>query len=220
MITITVRYFAAAKERAGVACETVDVDATLTIAALRPLLAARHPQLAPLLGICRLGCNDAFAEETDLLAAGDDVLVLPPSAGGAPRAQLLDVPLQLGQAERLCDGDGVGGVVTFVGTVRRENRGKSVTRLEYTAYAPLAISEMEAIAAEAMARWPLRDVQVLHRVGVLEVGDVAVQIAVAAGHRAEAFAACAWVIDAIKARVPIWKKEWTSDGEEWLGSTP
>jgi molybdopterin synthase catalytic subunit len=219
-VTVVVRYFAAARARAGVDSERLDIPAGTTIGALRTQLAARHPELARLLPICKMGCNDAFADDAQVLQADDDVLVLPPSAGGAPRAQLLETPIALGQAEALCARDGVGGIVTFTGTVRNQNLGKNVVRLEFSAYAPLALKEMEAIAAEALARWPLQDVQVLHRVGVLAVGDIAVQIAVAGAHRSEPFAACRWVIDELKARVPIWKKEVTDDGEEWLGSTP
>lgn len=219
-VNVTVRYFAAAQERAGTPVESLELAPGTTIAQLRALVATRHPALAPLLRICKIGCNDEFANDDQMLQAGDDVVVLPPSAGGAPRAQLLEAPIAWGQAEALCQLDGVGGVVTFTGTVRRHNLGKAVERLEYSAYAAMALKEMEAIAHEAMQQWPLVDVQILHRVGVLQIGDIAVQIAVAAAHRAEPFAACRWVIDALKARVPIWKREVTVDGEEWLGSTP
>ncbi len=220
MIAVTVRYFAAARDRAGVDSERLELADALSIGQLRTLLATRHPPLAPLLPICKLGCNDEFADDDQVLQAEDDVLVLPPSAGGAPRVQLLETPIVLGQAEALCEQDGVGGMVTFTGVVRRQNLGKAVQRLEFSAYAPLALKEMTAIADAAMRRWPLVDVCILHRVGVLQVGDIAVQIAVAGAHRTEPFAACRWVIDELKARVPIWKKEVTDDGAEWLGSTP
>lgn len=219
-VAVTIRYFAAARERAGVDDESLELPGDTSIGQLRALLAVRHARLAPLLPICKMGCNDEFADDDQLLQAGDDVLVLPPSAGGAPRAQLLEHPIVWGQAEALCEVDGVGGVVTFTGTVRGQNLGRAVAQLEYSAYAPLALKEMEAIAEEALQRWPLVDVHILHRLGVLQVGEIAVQIAVAAAHRAEPFAACAWIIDALKARVPIWKKEITDDGAEWLGSTP
>ena len=219
-VAITVRYFAAARDRTGVAAEPLELPAGTTSGALRAVLSARHAPLARLLPICKLGCNDEFANDEQVLQVGDDVLVLPPSAGGAPRVRLLETPIVWGQAEALCALDGAGGVVTFTGTVRRQNLGKTVQSLEYSAYAPLALKEMAAIAEDALARWPLVDVQILHRVGVLKVGDIAVQIAVAAAHRTEPFAACSWIIDALKARVPIWKKEITDDGAEWLGSTP
>jgi len=92
--------------------------------------------------------------------------------------------------------------------------------LEYSAHPALALKEMEAICTEAVAQFGLVDVSCLHRTGVLQVGEIAVAIAVAAPHRGEAFAACAYVIDELKKRVPIWKKETTADGASWLGSTP
>ena len=219
-IAVTVRYFAAARDRAGISDERLDLAAGTTIGELRALLAVRHEPLARLLPICKMGCNDEFANDDQPLRPGDDVVVLPPSAGGAPRALLCETPLIWGQAEALCEQDGVGGVVTFTGVVRRHNLGKGVERLEYSAYAPMACKEMEVIAKEALQRWPLIDVRILHRVGALHVGEIAVQIAVAGAHRTEPFAACRWVIDELKTRVPIWKKEVTVDGAEWLGSTP
>ena len=219
-MNVTVRYFAAARDLAGVDAETLDLAAGTTVAALRQELGRRHGALARLLAVCRIGRNDAFADDDEELAAGDDVVVLPPASGGAPRAQLLETPIAPGQAEALCERAGVGGIVTFTGTVRNHNLGKDVVQLEYSAYAPMALREMDAIAAEAMARWPLQDVRILHRVGLLQVGDIAVQIAVAGAHRGEPFEACRWVIDELKRRVPIWKKEFTADGATWLGSTP
>lgn len=220
MIQVMVRYFAAAKERAGVDAEPLELADGQTVLELRKILHNRHPNLAPLLKICRFGCNDAFVQDDHVLMQNDEVLVLPPASGGAPRVQLLETPILAGQAEQLVELDGTGGICAFTGTVRATNRGKVVTRLEYSAHPPLALREMQTIVDEAMTRWQLRDVVILHRVGVLDIGEIAVQIAVASAHRAECFEACRWTIDELKARVPIWKKEVTADGEEWLGSTP
>ncbi len=109
-----------------------------------------------------------------------------------------------------------GGVVTFEGTVRRDSRGKHVRYLEYDAYPAMAEQQMAAILAEAEERWPGTNVAVSHRVGRLEIGEVSVAIAAVAPHRGEAFAACRYVIDEIKQRVPIWKKEVAEDGEVWI----
>jgi len=109
-----------------------------------------------------------------------------------------------------------GGVVTFVGTVRDHHHGRQVTSLSYSAYEPMAESVCGTIRAEAERRWPVR-VAVVHRLGDLEIGDAAVAIAVASAHRDEAFAACRYVIEEIKRRVPIWKRERFTDGtEEWV----
>jgi molybdopterin synthase catalytic subunit len=114
---------------------------------------------------------------------------------------------------------GAGGFVSFEGRVRGESGGRAVVRLEYEAYAPLAEAEGERILAEARERFQVLDARVAHRVGVLEVGDAAVRVEVAAAHRAAAFAACSWIMDQIKERVPIWKKEVFADGAaEWVNA--
>jgi molybdopterin synthase catalytic subunit len=112
---------------------------------------------------------------------------------------------------------GAGAVVTFLGTTRNENAGRRVVRLEYEAFARMALREMRALASEAKRRWPLRKVAMVHRIGVVPVRQASVGIAVSAGHRAEAFAACHWLIDRLKEIVPIWKKERFRGGEIWIG---
>lgn len=112
-----------------------------------------------------------------------------------------------------------GGLATFLGLVRDHHEGKAVLGIEYSAYQEMAESVSESIVAEARARWPVR-IALLHRLGELEVGDVAVAIAAAGAHREEAFAACRYVIEAVKKRVPIWKKERFADGtEDWVDPT-
>lgn len=115
------------------------------------------------------------------------------------------------------DNDAAGACVTFEGCVRNHNNGRAVERLDYQAYGPLAESEGEAVLAEAIERFHVREARCTHRVGSLAIGDLAVWVAVSADHRDAAFAACRWVIDEIKRRVPIWKNEHYADGESgWL----
>jgi len=110
-----------------------------------------------------------------------------------------------------------GAQVDFVGIVRNHNQGRPVEALEYSAYAELAEREGSRILNEAMERFPLHAALASHRIGHLLVGDVAVRVSVAASHREEAFAACRWLIDQIKSRVPIWKREHYRDGESaWV----
>ena len=112
-----------------------------------------------------------------------------------------------------------GGVAAFLGRVRDHHGGRGVLRLEYSAYGPMAEEQCARIVAEAEARWPVR-VALEHRVGPLEIGDVAVAVAAAGAHRDEAFAACRFVIEEVKRRVPIWKKEFYHDGSvEWVEPT-
>lgn len=109
-----------------------------------------------------------------------------------------------------------GALALFLGVVRNENGGRAVLYLEYEAYDEMALSMMEDIAAQARERWPVSEVRLVHRLGRLEIGAASVAVAVASPHRAEAFAACRWVIDTLKATVPIWKKEFYADGAVWL----
>ena len=111
---------------------------------------------------------------------------------------------------------GDGALCLFVGVVRDENRGRRVERLEYEAYEEMALALMEEIAAETRRRFPVTAVRLVHRLGPLEIGDASVAVAVASAHRAEAFAACRYAIDTLKAKVPIWKKEHYADGTAWL----
>lgn len=109
-----------------------------------------------------------------------------------------------------------GAVVSFDGVVRNHARGKKVTHLFYEAYDSMALLQLEAIRAEAIQQWKLHAASVVHRVGRMEIGESSVLIAVSASHRKDAFEACRYIIDAIKTRVPIWKKEHYLDGEIWI----
>ena len=109
-----------------------------------------------------------------------------------------------------------GGVATFLGVVRSQHAGRAVLRLDYSAYGEMAEAECARVVGEAEARWPAK-VALQHRLGTLEVGDVAVVVAAAGAHREEAFAACRHVIEELKRRVPIWKREHYADGTvEWV----
>jgi molybdopterin synthase catalytic subunit len=110
---------------------------------------------------------------------------------------------------------GMGAVVTFVGVVRGESKGRKVERIEIQVYEEMALKQLKAIRNEAMERFGVEEVAVIHRVGSLETSDNIMMIAVGASHRAEAFDACRYVLENIKRRVPIWKKEITPEGEFW-----
>ncbi len=115
---------------------------------------------------------------------------------------------------------GAGAIATFTGTVRdygvRETGESSATSyLEYSCYETMARRELEKIAAQAQEQWPIR-CAISHRLGHLKIGEASVMIAVAGAHRGETFEACRWIIDTLKKRVPIWKKEVAPDGEWWV----
>jgi molybdopterin synthase catalytic subunit len=132
---------------------------------------------------------------------------------------LSQAPLDLGALVDEVSAADRGGVVTFLGLVRNHHEGRTVLRLEYSAYETMADAEAGRIVAEAESRWPTR-IAMRHRLGPLQVGEVAVAIAVAGAHRAEAFEACRYVIEETKRRVPIWKKEFYADGSVgWVGGS-
>ena len=133
---------------------------------------------------------------------------------------LTDQPLSLDRCLAAVRGPGMGGIVTFTGMVRLHSHGATIDHLEYEAYAPMAVKEMARLVDEIEAEVAGAALAVEHRVGRLGIGDVAVVIAAAAPHRAEAFTACRAMIDRLKDRVPIWKKEVGTEGEEWVGLGP
>lgn len=122
------------------------------------------------------------------------------------------IPLQ---ALSACQ-DRDGALCLFVGVVRNENGGRAVRYLEYEAYEEMALGLLGELEAELRQRFPVSDVRLVHRLGRLEIGEASVVVAVSSPHRAEAFAACRHGIDALKARVPIWKKEFYADGSAWI----
>lgn len=128
-----------------------------------------------------------------------------------------DEPLALEEVVQAVAHSGAGATATFLGTVRDHSEGRAVTLLEYQAYASMAEREMARIGAEIEAELPGVRVAAIHRVGSLAVGEIAVVCAASAAHRDEAFAACRALIDRIKARVPIWKREHGPDGAVWVG---
>ncbi|MBK0379043.1 molybdenum cofactor biosynthesis protein MoaE [Mucilaginibacter segetis] len=113
-----------------------------------------------------------------------------------------------------------GGIDIFIGTVRNATNGKNVVKLEFEAYEPMAIKEMEKIAEQAFKKWQVQKILVHHRTGILEIGDIPVIIAVASAHRDAAFDACRYIINTLKQTVPIWKKEIFEDGEVWVAAHP
>lgn len=134
--------------------------------------------------------------------------------------KISDKPLNIMACISQVTGPECGGVDVFVGTVRNATKGKAVLRLEFEAYENMALREMRKIAEQALQRWSVQAVAIHHRTGILQIGDVAVVIAVGAAHRDAAFEACRYAIDTLKQTVPIWKKEVFADGEVWVAAHP
>lgn len=131
--------------------------------------------------------------------------------------EISTAPIDTALLQRSLANPAAGGYCAFEGWVRNENEGHVVERLEYEAYEPLVIEEGQKVLAEAKERFPYLEVHCVHRVGLLEIGECAVWIGVASKHRDEAFKACRYIIDEIKVRLPIWKKEHYADGDSgWV----
>lgn len=128
---------------------------------------------------------------------------------------ITEQPLELMAIEKKVQDSGFGATVTFCGYVRDNNLDRQIASLEYEAYEPMTTEQFSKIEAEIADRWPGAAIEAVHRVGLLKVGELSVVIAVGAAHRGEAFAACAYAIDELKARLPIWKKETAVDGTVW-----
>ena len=133
----------------------------------------------------------------------------------APWVAMFSRPIDVTGLEARVTHDRHGAVCTFVGRVRNHSHGEPVVRLEYRAYEEMACREMLKVAAEAADRWGC-DVAIEHRIGVIEVGEASIAIAIGSPHRAEAFEACRFCIDTIKETVPIWKREERPDGTFWI----
>jgi molybdopterin synthase catalytic subunit len=113
-----------------------------------------------------------------------------------------------------------GGINVFIGTIRKQTKGKTVIRLEFEAYETMALREMHKIAKNAFEDYTVEKILIHHRTGILFPGDIPVIIVVGAAHRDAAFMACRYIIDSLKKTVPIWKKEIFEDGEVWVAAHP
>ena len=134
-------------------------------------------------------------------------------------AELREEPLSVDELRAAVSDPGAGGIALFAGAVRDSDRGQEVTRLSYSAH-PSAATELRRVAEKVAADFEVYALAAVHRTGDLEIGDLAVVVAVSCAHRAEAFEACRAAIDRLKRRAPIWKKEIGTHGEEWIGTCP
>jgi MoaE-MoaD fusion protein len=209
-VRVSVRLFAGLRERAGEAERTVELREGARLADVWPALdLGREPE-----GLL-YAVNKGYADPDRPLADGDEVALIPPVSGGSFR--LTEDPIELGAVVAEVADERAGAIATFTGTTRRESRGRRVLHLDYEAYAGMAEDVMAEIAAELESRYALCAVAITHRIGRVGIGEASVAIAVSAPHRQDALAACRDAIDALKERVPLWKKEVYEGGEEWIG---
>jgi molybdopterin synthase catalytic subunit len=221
--------FGVLKEWLGSSASSVELDPGATVADLLVRIAGDHPARADVLRGIAVSVNAEYAPAAHVLREGDEVGLLPPVSGGTPGADVAGEPViaaltrdvietqrLIGAAKRGED----GAVVVFDGIVRNHTRDRQTLYLDYEAYEEMARKQMDSLAREAVARFGVRHVTLIHRLGRLQVGETSVLIVVASAHRAQAFDACRWLIDTLKKTVPIWKKETFLDGVVWAPGEP
>ena len=187
----------------------------LTCAELWKQLQEKYPRTV---GIPALfAVQDQYVPPESELKDGDSLLIFPPVSGGSP-SFIYETSLSLDRAVNAIQDENGGGEAIFIGRVRRWNEGKRIRHLFYECHVPMADAEIGKLIGEMFERWPLLKVHIEHRIGKLEIGEIAVIVAVSSEHRKEAMEACRYGIDELKHRVPIWKKEVSEDGEEWIGA--
>lgn len=220
---ITLRYFASVREAIGRSAESREAADGATARDLLDALVAEHPPLAAMRGSLLLMVNQDYVDPTVELHDGDEFVLVPPVSGGAISGdgrffRVTADPLDPRDVEAVVASPNSGATVTFTGTVRDHGRGQAVSALDYEAYEPAAEKMLERVADEIAERWNLRRVAIVHRTGLLAVGEASVVIAISSPHRDEAFEACRYAIQRLKEIVPIWKKEHYADGATWIGS--
>ena len=219
---INVRLFAFYREAVGAPVVQVALDEGSRAEALWTALLTRFPALVSLPEPSGYAVNDEYVDGERALREEDEVALIPPVSGGAggraPLVEITDGPISLDHVLNEVADPAAGAIVVFLGVVRDNARGRRVDHLAYEAYESMARREMERIAAELGERWPVSRVVIVHRTGVLRVGEASVAISVSAPHRAAAFAAGQFAIDTLKRTVPIWKKEIWEGGEAWVGA--
>ena len=219
-MNITVRYFAIMREQLGKASEDLSLPEGTTAGEVFGIATRDVPRLTGLERAVMVMVNEEYVGPEHRLSDGDEVALIPPVSGGDHPTLFTVTQEELNPraVEALVAGPDAGAIVTFIGTVRDNARGRTVTALDYEAYPSAAEKMLARVGAEVADRWPEVRVAIAHRTGHLLPGDASVVIASASPHRENAYAASAFAIARIKEIVPIWKKEWYEDGSSWIGS--
>lgn len=225
MLKVNVLFFAGARQRAGTARVQLKLagPATVRNAAIAACKAAPNKHQLP--DNVAFAVNNTYAPADQVLSDGDEIAILPPVSGGAqdtnsPYILITPDPIDTAAIADRVASDSDGAVVIFNGITRNNNQGRTVSKLEYEAYSPMAENTMQQIIDEMHGQWDIGSVAVAHRTGTVDIGHVSMCLAVSAPHRADAFNAAQFFVDELKKRVPIWKKEHFIGGEVWINDTP
>jgi len=212
---VRVLFFGMLKDIVGRASESLELASDATLREVVGHYQERFPRLREMAGSIAMAVNSEYASPEWKLKAGDEVGLLPPVSGGAPRASIIRTAINTEEVLSRIKRPEDGAAVVFEGVVRDNTRGRRTLYLDYEAYEEMALKQMEGLAEQALRQFKVRDVAIIHRLGRLEIGETSVLIVVASAHRGPAFDACRWLIDTLKKTVPIWKKEYFTDGAVW-----
>lgn len=221
MPRIHIRFFGPARDLAGSAELSLDVEDNTTVGQIAGVIAENYPDLGRAVGV-RLAVNREYVALDRVLRDRDEVAVIPPVSGGSdePRVSLTKEPIDIAALTAEMQSFEAGAVATFVGTVRAEANGDAeLTALDYAAYEEMAVEQMKAIRRKAGEKFPILDAAIIHRIGHVPLGDASIAVVVVSAHRAGAFDALRFIVDAVKTDAPIWKKDHWSDGSEsWVNA--
>ncbi|MBI5756252.1 MAG: molybdenum cofactor biosynthesis protein MoaE [Nitrospirae bacterium] len=227
---VKVKFFAIIKNLAGKEDAQFDVGPSIKLKDLAGMIEKEFPKVGEMLRSKRVlvSVNQEIGSDEMLVKDGDEVGILPPFAGGSEGSPM--VPMVRVQKDdfsvdeeinrvKASSGD-IGGIVVFLGIGRGTSRGRSIKKLDFEHYPGMAERRLNEIREQALKDFDIKEVNIVHRVSEIGIGENIVLIIVGAAHRADAFKACKWCIDELKRITPIWKKETTPDGEIWVEEHP
>lgn len=223
---VRVLFFGALADAVGHRSESASLPERASVRDLLAAYQAKLPQIELMFRSLAVSVNQEYASSSTPLRENDEVALLPPVSGGTTEAARIPgvaITREKIEVQRIVEGirqPADGACCVFEGIVRNNSRGRRALFLDYEAYEPMALREMESLVAESRQKFQIREAVIVHRLGRLHIGETSVLVAVASAHRAAAFEACRWLIDSLKKRVPIWKKEYFEDGAIWADGEP
>lgn len=236
---VRVLFFGMLKDLVGKSEDSIELREGASVRDVLDQYASRFALFNDSLNSLAVAVNQQYAGPDTILKSSDEIAFLPPVSGGVPdgiataggrptspavsdrrHAMIIRAPIDTQRTVATLKRGDDGAAVTFEGVVRNQTRGRRTLYLDYEAYEEMALQQLEQLASEALEKFQIRDVAIVHRLGHLEIGETSVLIAVASPHRGPAFDACRWIIDTLKRTVPIWKKEYFEDGAVWADGEP
>ena len=224
---VKVKFFAILKNQAGKEDAQFEIGSGIKLKELVGMIDKDFPKVGEMLRSKRvlISVNHEIGNDEMQIKDGDEIGILPPFAGGAEgssmvRVQTGDFSVDEEIARVKASSGDIGGIVVFLGIGRGTSRGRSIKKLDFEHYPGMAEKRLNEIREQSLKDFDIKEVNIVHRISEIGIGENIVLIVVGAAHRADAFKACKWCIDELKRITPIWKKETTPDGEIWVEEHP